>query len=278
MSIISINGSESIPSILDMINEGIKMINLNKESKNLEILIEKSRLDNELQRINIKHKVLARQIFYPLYQNIVWINVLKNKLPTITFTASQIRNSLHYNDGLEHLKQSIPDFLFRLEKIENRIEMYNADLNDFHQRRIEDNVRNYIRENGFRLPEDEYTAIIAIDLSILLPELKSFWFKDKPDIEFIPSENSVKISVTMGYADIAITNMEEDKNRVKNLVTELKDLNTIKMELQKFYDAITNIYTMSEELQKDIGKDIIRFIELEEYDSICRICNSSYVS
>jgi hypothetical protein len=276
MSIMSINWTEPIPLILNMITEGIKMLNSKQDSKNLEISIEKSRLDNELKKINTKHKVLARQIFYPLYQNIVSIIILKNKLPSITFTASQIRSSLHYNDGLEHLIQSIPDFSTRLEEIETGIEMYNADLNDFHQHRMEDYVRNYIEENGFRLRDEEgNTTIIAIDLSILLPELISYWFKDKTDIEFIPSENSVKIHVTLGLADIAITNNDEDKNRIRNLVTELKDLNIIKMELQKFYGVITKIYTMAEEISTDIGNNIIRFIELDEYDDICTICKDS---
>jgi hypothetical protein len=271
---IALNLAEPIPSILNLITEVIKTINLNKEKEIQEISINKSRLDDQSKRISIRHKVLARNIFYPLYQKIVWINILKNKLPTITFTASHIYNSLHYEDGLEHLKQSISGFESKLEEIERKINMYNEDRTEFHGSRIRNSVIKYIRENGFRLPEDNNTSIIAIDASILLPELISFWFKDKPDIEFISSKNSVRIAVTMGHADIAITNTEEDKNRIRDLINELKDLDYIKMELNKFYQVIMDIYNESDKLTKDIGKKIIKFIELEEYDNMCKICNT----
>ena len=102
--------------------------------------------------------------------------------------------------------------------------------------------------------------------------MKSYWFEGKKDIEFIDSEHLVKIAVAMGHGIIAIINTEEDRRRVRSLIDELKEFDYIKTELHKFYEVIKDIHTKSEELSKDIGKNIIRFIELEEYDDMCKIC------
>ena len=251
------------------------MKNLKTELRIQGIEGEKSKLNNELKKISTKHRILAEQIFYPLYQNIIEIKTGEKKLPEIKFTGSQIRDSLHYEEGLNHL-QCIPDFLSHFELIENKINMYNLDVYKLYDDRLENYVLSYIQENGFRLSTDsEYNTLIPINLSNLLPALILYWHGDKPNIEFTESKGSLKIVSGMGHAEIAIINNDNDEIRVKNLVDELKNLDDIKRELDKFYNVVIDIYNLTEKLSKDIGKNIIRYIELNEYDDICEICKGS---
>jgi hypothetical protein len=89
----------------------------------------------------------------------------------------------------------------------------------------------------------------------------------------------------MGHAQIASIRNDIDKdekyeeeNKIRNLVNELKEMDEIKTEFNKFYGVIIDIHKMVEELRKDIGKNIIKFIDLNEYNDICEICNPSHVS
>ncbi len=256
------------------------MINLNKEREIQKISIKQSELDSELKKISIRHKVLATEIFYPLYQNIIVINISENEtnLPTITFTVSQVRDSLHYDDGLEHIEQSIPEFLSRFIGIENRVKAYNIDLRDFYDRRIKDYISDYIEENGFKITYNSNTDTPpnTINLSNLLPEFNRYWFREIEDIAITRHGNSMDVYI-MGHAVIATVSSDDEENRVRKLVNELKDLDKIKIELEKFYQVIIGIDNTAEGLSKDIGKNIIKFIDLNEYDDICEICNPSRV-
>jgi hypothetical protein len=280
MSTISINLSEPVSAILNMITEMIKMINHIKEREIQQISIERSMLYNESKTISTKHKVLARQIFYPLYQNIIVINISENEtnLPMITFTASQVRDSLHHDDGLEHLEQSIPGFLSRFTGIEDRVKAYNIDLRDFYDRRIKDYISDYIEENGFKITYNSNTDIPpnTINLSNLLPEFNRYWNREIEDVAITRHGNSMDVYI-MGHAVIATVSSDDEENRVRNLVNELKELDKIKIELEKFYQVIIGINNTAEGLSKDIGKNIIRLVELEEYDSKCKICKTSDV-
>ena len=40
---------------------------------------------------------------------------------------------------------------------------------------------------------------------------------------------------------------------------------------------ILSIYEKSMELSKDIGQNIIKFIEYNDYDNMCVVCNISHV-
>jgi hypothetical protein len=104
MSVSDIHGDiidpETIKELLGLIKGMIEILNLNKKSK----IQEKSILDKRLEQINTKHRVLTDQIFYPLYKNIVDIEIFETNFPVITFTASQVYDSIYYDDGLEHLK------------------------------------------------------------------------------------------------------------------------------------------------------------------------------
>jgi hypothetical protein len=283
---ISLNLAEPIPSILNLITEVIKAINLNKEREIQKISIKQSELDSELKKISIRHKVLATEIFYPIYQNIVSIDISETNLPTITFTASQVRDSLHYDDGLEHLNRSIPNFFKRFSEIENKVIMYNTDLDEFHKNRLEKYVSDNIERNGFNVTYNSNTNVLpnTINLSNLFPKLKQYWFREIEDIPINLHGNSMDVSM-MGHAQIASIRNDIDKdekyeeeNKIRNLVNELKEMYEIKTEFNKFYGVIIDIHKMVEELRKDIGKNIIKFIDLNEYNDICEICNQSHVS
>jgi hypothetical protein len=283
---ISLNLAEPIPSILNLITEVIKAINLNKEREIQKISIKQSELDSELKKISIRHKVLATEIFYPIYQNIVSIDISETNLPTITFTASQVRDSLHYDDGLEHLNRSIPNFFKRFSEIENKVIMYNTDLDEFHKNRLEKYVSDNIERNGFNVTYNSNTNVLpnTINLSNLFPKLKQYWFREIEDIPINLHGNSMDVSM-MGHAQIASIRNDIDKdekyeeeNKIRNLVNELKEMYEIKTEFNKFYGVIIDIHKMVEELRKDIGKNIIKFIDLNEYNDICEICNPSHVS
>jgi hypothetical protein len=283
---ISLNLAEPIPSILNLITEVIKAINLNKEREIQKISIKQSELDSELKKISIRHKVLATEIFYPICQNIVSIDISETNLPTITFTASQVRDSLHYDDGLEHLNRSIPNFFKRFSEIENKVIMYNTDLDEFHKNRLEKYVSDNIERNGFNVTYNSNTNVLpnTINLSNLFPKLKQYWFREIEDIPINLHGNSMDVSM-MGHAQIASIRNDIDKdekyeeeNKIRNLVNELKEMYEIKTEFNKFYGVIIDIHKMVEELRKDIGKNIIKFIDLNEYNDICEICNQSHVS
>lgn len=172
---------ETIHAILNMLTEVFRMINLEKESKIQDVLLENIRLNDESSKISIKHKVLAEQIFYPLYLNIVTANKSALNLSTITFTASKVYDSLHYEDGLKHLEQSISNFSKRLNDIERKVNMYNNDINGFQDNGIEDAVSDFFRRNGFEVSKNDIDNIplSTIILSNLLPVLESCWFEKK---------------------------------------------------------------------------------------------------
>lgn len=76
----------------------------------------------------------------------------------------------------------------------------------------------------------------------------------------------------MGHGIIAKVKTEEEKKRIEDLICELKEFDYVKTELNKFYQVVADIHDKSKELSKDIEKNIIRFIELDEYNDICKIC------
>lgn len=67
----------------------------------------------------------------------------------------------------------------------------------------------------------------------------------------------------MGNAQIYIISNGVKKNRIKNLIDVLKEIDEIEMELNKFYPDIMDIYDMVDGLSKNIGRNVIRFIVLE---------------
>ncbi|MDN5845923.1 MAG: hypothetical protein L0H53_06580, partial [Candidatus Nitrosocosmicus sp.] len=223
-------------------------------------------------------RVLAEKIFYPLYKQPIEIQIksYEKKLPEIVFTGSLIlQNSLFRNEGLEHLQKSIKDFDKRMKELENRIDMYNSDLKSFYDIRLKDDVTSHIHKSGFRLTSDKDNAqLIAIDTSILLPEIVLYWHGDKTDVVVIDnSENSVRIPSGMGHGEIAKVNNDDEKNKIRDLIQELKDLDSIKTELNKFYGEISDICNLSDKLSEDIGINLIKHIELGNYDKTCKLCN-----
>jgi hypothetical protein len=146
---------------------------------------------------------------------------------------------------------------------------------------MERHTSNHIIKKEFNITYNTNidTPSNTINLAILLPELKLFWFGKKTDIPVTRYNNSLRIPTGMGHGEITtvINEMNDERKmveeiRVKNLVNELKDLYEIKKDLQKFKQDIIDINYKSEELSKDIGKNIIRLIKLYEYDDICKIC------
>lgn len=251
------------------------MKNLKLESRISEISDESKSKKN-----NKKHNMMAIEIFYPLYHNIIYIDTFENNLPIIRLNT-KIRDSLYYDDGIEHLKQSIHKFLPKFNEIEKKVNEYNTNLTKFHNDLMERHTSNLILKKGFEVTYNTNidTPSNTINLTILLPELKLFWFGEKTDIPVTRYNNSLRIPIGVGHAEIAtVINEMNDKQKmaeeikVKNLVNELKDLYEIKQDLQKFKQDIVDIYYKSEELSKDIGKNIIKLIELDEYDDMCTIC------
>jgi hypothetical protein len=144
--------------------------------------------------------------------------------------------------------------------------MYNKDLFEYHNNRKNNSISKYIEANGFNVIYDSNTDTPAntINLSNLLPALDRYWSMEIEDIVVTSHENSLDIYNGMGNAQIYLISNDDEENGVKNLVGELKEIDGIKMELNKFYQVIIDIYDMAEGLSKDIGKNIIRFIELEQ--------------
>jgi hypothetical protein len=144
MSVSDIHGDiidpETIKELLGLIKGMIEILNLNKKSK----IQEKSILDKRLEQINTKHRVLTDQIFYPLYKNIVDIEIFETNFPVITFTASQVYDSIYYDDGLEHLKKYVDKFLTRLEDLDKKVKIYNEKRSKFNNDLIKIHVSNYI--------------------------------------------------------------------------------------------------------------------------------------
>jgi hypothetical protein len=88
-----ISGLLKIPEIvLEIIKGVIEMKNLK-----LELRISEISEESKSKKNNQRHNILANEIFYPLYYNIVYIDIYENKLPTIRFNT-QIRDSLLYDD------------------------------------------------------------------------------------------------------------------------------------------------------------------------------------
>jgi hypothetical protein len=279
MSVSDIHGDiidpETIKELLGLIKGMIEILNLNKKSK----IQEKSILDKRLEQINTKHRVLTDQIFYPLYKNIVDIEIFETNFPVITFTASQVYDSIYYDDGLEHLKKYVDKFLTRLEDLDKKVKIYNEKRSKFNNDLIKRHVSNYILTKGFEVTYNANTVTPSntINLSILLPELKSYWFGEKTDILVTRYEDALRIPTGMGPAEIAIYS-KEDEVRVKNLINDLKELDEIKKKFREFYEYIKDITEESIKLSKDIGENIIKFIDFNEYDNMCEICNPSDVS
>lgn len=239
MSLVDTNGfeidGETIKALLGTMNGIIEMLNLQRESK----IKEKSVSDKRLEQIHTKHRVLNDQIFYPLYQNIINIEMPEGNFPIITFTASQIIESIYYDDGLEHLEKYIDKFLPRLNEIKEKVSRYETKRRKFNDDLIKRHVSNYIIEKDFEVTYDSNTVTPpkTINLSILLPELISYWFGDKSDIPVTRYGDSLGIPTGMGHGEIAIYS-KENEVKVKNLINDLKELDEIK---KKFTEFIADI-------------------------------------
>ncbi len=114
---------------------------------------ERQRLEDWLKNISIKHRVLAEQIFYLLYESIIEIKTYVTGLLDIQYTGSHIKESLHYDNVLKHL-ECIPNFLTQLKQLKDKIHAYTIDRFHFYDERLPNYISSYIQQNGFRSSTD----------------------------------------------------------------------------------------------------------------------------
>lgn len=269
----------SILEVIKTIKEIIILIN--GRNKNSAIQIEtKENLDRKSRLVIRRHTLFCNEVFYPLYRNIITIDSPSyNLISYVNFTGSDISKSLHYKEALEHLNQNLPGFSIKLNELQHLINMFNSDLRDFQEQRLLQLVSDHLIQNGFSVFDNYYgdPQIGTINVQYVLEALKNYW-KDNKDILYIMRDTELRIPVNMGHALITIIKDQSEADRVKEIINQLKDLDKIKIEFNKFLDEYRQIDYQSRHLSEEIGNKVIRLIQLGEYDDACKLCRGKTYS
>lgn len=264
----------SIPEVLKTIGEMISLINNRHKDSRIQQMEEKGNRDKKLRFINKRHMLYYDQVFLPLYRNIIAIDdQSKNIISYVIFTASSVSKSLHYREALEHLNNDIQNFSTRLNELQHLISMFNTDLKDFQERRLLQIIIDHILQNGLSVHEyDEFVSKPgSINTQYVLEALKDFW-KHHKEISYIIRDNELRIPVDMGHATIVLLNESVDVNKIKEIINQLKDLDKIKIEFNKFLEEYRQIDNQSKNLSGEIGTNIVKLVENGEYDYSCKLC------
>jgi len=263
----------SIPEVIKTIREIIVLIT--GRNKNSDIPIEtKENLHRELRLVNRRHMLLYNEVFNPLYRNIITIDPSPyNLISYVIFTASEVSKSLHYKEALEHLNRDLPDFSIKLNELQYLINMFNSDLKDFQEQRMQQLISDYLIQNGYSIYDDsnEEPRIGTINARYVLEALKNYW-KHNKGISYIIRNKELKIPVNMGHALITMVKDQTDADRVKEIIDQLRDLDQIKIEFNKFLDEYKQIDNLSRQLSEEIGNKVIKIIQNGEYDYACKLC------
>jgi hypothetical protein len=108
-------------------------------------------------------------------------------------------------------------FLTRFNEIENKVNLYNKDLGEYHCNRKKHYISNYIEANGFNVTYDSNVYILpnTINLSNLIPTLDRYRSSEIEDIIVIAMRVHW-ISNSLGNAQIYLISNGIKENRIKN--------------------------------------------------------------
>jgi hypothetical protein len=151
----------------------------NKGSRNIK---KKLDLEKRTDKKNLRFKLLYDEIFTPLYENVVDIDISSGRaLKNLIFTGDRIFQSNHHEEGLEHLRNDIYGFDEKFNNIRNKVNGFNTSVNYFQDHEFTETISNYLLENGFLIDEEDvknYPAPRIILMSNLIPHLKSYWYEE----------------------------------------------------------------------------------------------------
>ena len=125
--------------------------------------------------------------------------------------------------------------------------------------------------NGFLIDEEDikkYPAPNIILMYNLLPRLKSYWY-DKCDFGYYNwKDNRLRINGD----EISVISDDNEWQDIKNHIENLKNLYDIKNKIDGFKEELKKIIIEGNNLSKEIGSKVNRYIENGEYDNPCKFC------
>lgn len=243
----------------------------NLRRKEIRDIKKKAELEKRTERKDRRYKLLYDEIFAPLYENIVIVDEFDDaKIKGLVFTGKRIYDSNHHQEGLEHLRIWNADFLKRFTEIENKINAYNFDIHNFQTKEIDENVSNYLTEKGIETIKDDKAAANGVIIPKLTAQLKSHWFEENK-LHCISLEDK---KLTINGEIIALFSTDEEKEMIKCHIENLKNLIYIRNKIDDFKSELKKIILEGEQLSKEIGLGINRYIENGEYDTTCSYCEN----
>jgi hypothetical protein len=156
------------------------------------------------------------------------------------------------------------------ERIEKDVNDYNKDLKNFEENGLENIIKDYFGKKGFNTIDNSEIPTIdnTIVIKELIPMLKRCWYEQP--IPFVKEYEDGYLKII--YNTIIAKVTEDRKDDLKGCIEELKDyeeINRANLNLVEFFNIIKN---NSEIISKEIGKNIVKEIEIGTYKTQCKFC------
>ncbi len=184
---------------------------------------------------------------------------------------SEVQRSLHYREGLEHLKLDIPTFVEQFDQIKTRVNEFNKEITSFKSSELREILFDEISRLGMGVTEgySQMTPLSkTLNVDILTDNLKLLFLND---IQFGPDLWQDK-TVRINGAVVAIYSEAQEGNQYKETINNLKNLGEIVQKFTMLKEEYEKIIECANGLSNAIGEKIVKYIENGEYDRTCKYC------
>lgn len=238
--------------------------------KNVRLEQKKIILENKNKRYN----VLNENVFTPLSKSLITFTIPVdnkckynddefNKLSDLL----SIKNNPHYPEAHNHLIQDMERFDDRFDEINREVNIYNDSLDNFRKNGLDKLIYEYLDKNNLKFTVNQpksnelYRGV--------LDHLKKLWFNgDNFEFETI-SDGELRIDKDI---TAAIFSTDAEKERIETCINELKKCDKIIEKIEYFKNEPTKILEKGMTLSEITQNNIIKKINLDEYDTTCKDC------